>query len=378
MSKSKAASGFIILLITVVCFAGAFLLWGVIEVPNRVKTIYGSPAPGLTAPSRFSLTMQLYFSPDRLIYPLAPQGARQSFKITAGETARSVALRLEAAGIIADAEAFTTYLVYRGQDTTLLAGLYELTPADSALSIAQQMQDAAPGEASLTIFPGWRIEEVAEAVRVSGIEITPDDFIKAAYQAPYGIPLGQPDPEILSMEGFFFPGTYHLPRASSQDDVFRLVLLNFDQQVTSSLRQAFIDQGLSLYEGVILASIVQREAMLEDEQPRIASVFLNRLRIGMGLFSDPTVQYAIGYDSQDESWWKSPLSAEDLDMDSPYNTYRQTGLPPAPICSPGLAAIKAVAYAEQSDYLYFRASCDNSGRHVFSLTYDEHLQNACP
>jgi UPF0755 protein len=126
-----------------------------------------------------------------------------------------------------------------------------------------------------------------------------------------------------------------------------------------------------------LASIIEREAVVADERPIIASVFFNRLSAGMLLESDPTVQYALGQ-QPDGDWWKSPLSLDDLALDSPYNTYRSAGLPPGPIANPGLSSLQAVANPADTPYFYFRAACDGSGRHAFAATFDEHLLNACP
>ena len=111
--------------------------------------------------------------------------------------------------------------------------------------------------------------------------------------------------------------------------------------------------------------------------PLIASVFLNRLRADMNLAADPTVQYALGYNQAQESWWTNPLSLEDLEFSSPYNTYLNPGLPPGPICNPSLAAIEAVASPADTTYFFFRAACDGSGRHSFAESFDEHLGNAC-
>ena len=154
--------------------------------------------------------------------------------------------------------------------------------------------------------------------------------------------------------------------------------MNFETQVTPELRNGFITMGLDLCQAVTLASIVQREAVLEDEMPMIASVFYNRLNSGAVLASDPTVQYALGYNQSQSTWWTNPLSTQDLQIDSAYNTYIYPGLPPGPIANPGLAALRAVAFPAQTPYYYFRAACDGSGRHLFAETYEEHLKNACP
>jgi UPF0755 protein len=156
-----------------------------------------------------------------------------------------------------------------------------------------------------------------------------------------------------------------------------LLLLEFSNTLSYEIKAGIEQQGLSLYEGVILASIVEREAILAEEMPIIASVFYNRLAIGMRLETDPTVQYAIGYNPGQGTWWTNPLSLSDLQIDSPYNTYLYPGLPPSPISNPSITALQAVAFPAQTPYYYFRAACDGSGRHNFSETYDQHLSNAC-
>ena len=124
--------------------------------------------------------------------------------------------------------------------------------------------------------------------------------------------------------------------------------------------------------------MVERESVQEEEQPLIASVYLNRLKIEMKLDADPTVQYAIGYNFLQQSWWMNPLSLLDLQVNSVYNTYKYAGLPPTPIASPSLSALHAVAFPAETTYYFFRAKCDGSGFHEFAETFDEHLANACP
>ena len=156
----------------------------------------------------------------------------------------------------------------------------------------------------------------------------------------------------------------------------RRMLAAFDAQATPELRQAIQASGLSLHEAVTLASIVEREAVLPEERPIIASVFLNRLRLGMPLEADPTVQYALASDPASVErfgFWKQGLTTEDLQVDSPYNTYVNGGLPPGPIANPGLASLEAVAHPAQTSYLYFVAR--NDGSHVFAETLEEHLRN---
>jgi UPF0755 protein len=123
---------------------------------------------------------------------------------------------------------------------------------------------------------------------------------------------------------------------------------------------------------------VERESVNEEEMPLIASVFLNRLSIDMKLDADSTVQYALGYNESQQTWWTNPLRGEDLTIDSAYNTYLYPGLPPGPIANPSLNALRAVAFPGQTPYFYFRAACDGSGNHLFAETFEQHVENACP
>jgi len=157
-------------------------------------------------------------------------------------------------------------------------------------------------------------------------------------------------------------------------DLLDRMLANFSQKVTPEIHQGLAAQGLTFYEGMVLASIVEREAVREDERALIAGVYYNRLRDGWPLSADPTVQYALGYRADQGTWWKRQLFFSDLDVVSPYNTYRVQGLPPAPIASPGLRSLAAVAQPAQTDYYFFMVDCTkNDSSHVFSRNEAEHL-----
>jgi UPF0755 protein len=179
------------------------------------------------------------------------------------------------------------------------------------------------------------------------------------------------------MEGFFFPDSYILPRTTTADQLLDTIARNFAFHISDDMRAGFAAQGLDLYQAVTLASIVERESVHDDELALIASVFINRLNVGMTLGSDPTVQYALGYNAIEQTWWTNPLSLDDLKFDSPYNTYIYAGLPPGPIASPSLEALQAVAFPVASSYYYFQAKCDGSGYHTFAVTFEEHLANGC-
>lgn len=319
--------------------------------------------------------MLLLWYDGLLTQPLDISGKEQPFTIEIGESVDSVANHLQSVGLIRDAESFRAYLIYSGLDTSIQAGEYQLSTAMSAMDIAHELQDATPEEVTFVVLPGWRAEEIAESLLTSGLPVTYEEFLDAAKTPPRAYDfLADAD----SVEGFLYPDSYILSRQLSADEMTREMVRNFAVHLTSDLTNGFERQGLTVYQAVTLASMVEREAVKEEEQTLIASVYLNRLNIAMKLDADPTVQYAIGYNFLQRTWWTNPLSLLDLQVNSLYNTYRYEGLPPTPIANPSLGALRAVASPAETNYLFFRAKCDGSGFHVFTETFDEHLQNACP
>jgi len=230
----------------------------------------------------------------------------------------------------------------------------------------------------LHIFEGWRLEEIASSLPTSGLNISGQSFIDLTKINPVISPSNVDLPTGASLEGFLFPGKYTLDRETNVNELINTLVDRFEAQLTAEMIQGFSDHGLSIYEAVTLASIVQRESVVVEEMPIIASVFYNRLEAGMKLDSDPTIQYALGYDSVNKTWWKHPLATDDFQVISAYNTYSHIGLPPGPISNPGIDALRAVAYPDSSEYFYFRATCDGSGKHLFAISFEEHLKNGCP
>lgn len=367
---------YILLGCTMTLFFGIALAAAIyVLLPYHVARTYGPAGENLGGLQRFQYAALMLWYGESLTQPRDSRAGEAVFRIQAGEGAAAVAARLEREGFIRNAEAFTAYLVYSGLDRSIQAGEFTLSPALAPVQIAQKLQDATPTQIKFVVLPGWRLEEVAATLPTSGFAIAPNDFLREARR-----PARRFDflPEGATAEGFLLPGAYTLPRSLNARELVETLMNNFALALSPELRAAFERQGLSVYQAVILASIVQREAMQPEEQPLIASVFLNRLAAGMKLETDPTVQYAIGLNPATGAWWKSPLALVDLQIDSPYNTYRNPGLPPGPICSPALSALQAVAYPAQTPYYFFRARCDGSGLHTFAETFEQHLQNACP
>ena len=376
--SNRTSKPFIFLLIPILfLIVGIGLLVGHSTIRSMITEQFGRPDTNLSLTQRIIYPLELFFSRKTLLSPMGQTGAEKSFQISQNESVSMVCLRLEQEGLIEDAELFRTYLVYAGLDRYLQAGQFQLNAQMSPVQIAAELLDATPDEGTITILPGWRIEEVALNVAGSGLLITAEDFISAAY-APSGYYLSfLPIEEINSLEGFLFPGTYTLSREANLDVLIPTVLTEFSQNLDPNLVAGFSRQGLTLYEAVILASIIEKEAVVDDEKPLIASVFFNRLAAGIRLETDPTVQYGLGYQEEKQTWWKSPLSEADLAVVSPYNTYIVFGLPPTPICNPDMVSLSAVAFPAETPYFYFRAACNGSGRHNFAITFEEHLNNRC-
>jgi UPF0755 protein len=380
MSKRRTPLNIILplALVGVLCLGVCFLLFGYLEINRRAEAAFGPPSPALDPVQRLRLSAQLLLQADQLHNAATTFGDSVPFDIPLGESPLVIASRLESSGLISNASAFITYLKYSGLDISLQAGKYSLSPTVSPVELAHILQDATPSEVTLSILSGWRMEEIAATLPTSGLAITPDEFLLAASSPAAQSPLPLDFPAGSTVEGFLFPGSYRIPRETSANQLLNILLEEFNSQLTLDLMDGFQLQGLNVFQAVSLASIVEREAVVAEEMPLIASVFLNRLMIGMLLEADSTVQYARGFNQEQDTWWTNPLSSQDLQFDSPYNTYIYAGLPPGPIANSGSRALRAVAFPAQSPYYYFRATCDDSGRHTFSETFDEHLNKACP
>ena len=304
------------------------------------------------------------------------------FTIVQGETADTIAANLVQAGLLNDAELFLNYLSYHGLDAQLEAGEFIVDPQHTIPELAATLTKAVAQELELRFVEGWRLEQMADYLADNQFaNINSAQFLAITQRqvafdlTPY--PFLADSSPTTSLEGFLFPDTYRVPPDANAAYLVNLMLQTFDRRVTAAMRQGFLAQGLSLPQAVTLAAIVEREAVVAAERPIIAGVFYNRLAQEIMLEADPTVQYPLGYQPASDSWWKSPLFLADLEIDSPYNTYRYAGLPPGPIANPSLSSLEAVAFPADTPFIFFVADCTAavSGSHAFSVTYEEHLSN---
>lgn len=323
--------------------------------------------------------VRLGWRQDELDRPFGSDDSAVRFDILPGRAASDIAQALAEARLISDAELFVDYARATGFDRRFEAGVYFLNQTQTIPDIALALTDSRSSFIAFRTLEGARIEELAARIDAhhlfsfGGAEFLtlidegaalPVDFATWA-----GIPTG------ASLEGFMFPDTYQLPPNITAQGLRQILLDTFRRRVGDELQQAAVAAGYSLREIVTLASIIEREAVWPDEHVWIASVYRNRLKIDMFLQADPTVQY--GLEGRRGSWWPPIVRADYRDVSSPYNTYLHGGLPPGPIASPSLSAIRAAIQPAESGYYYFRARCDGSNYHHFAVTFEEHVQNAC-
>jgi len=343
-----------------------------------------------TAPVTISLTADklekvfwdIYLLPKRdlVTTPAAPHdNTSTTFVIEQGETLWSVSLRLESGGLISDSTVFRRVVQAEGLDRQIEAGAYTLRPSMTMHEIMQELQVGRVPDVLITFPEGWRIEQVARKLYQEGVIRSEQAFLdearrlRSGYTALHGLPASPAG----GMEGYLYPETYRFDTGSLPADIVDRMVAVLASEITAAMVDLALRQGLSMYEVMTLASIVEREAIVESERELIAGVYLNRLKQGMPLQADPTVQYGKGCEEGADGeliCWEPLIQEEYNSVISDYNTYLHGGLPPGPICSPRIASIWAVLEPAHTDYLFFRSKNDGSGEHVFARTYEEHLR----
>jgi len=306
----------------------------------------------------------------------AAAGQPVIFDVQPQESIDSIAERLHEVGLIRSPTYFKLRVRLTNADTRIRAGRFTLYTGMSVNQIIQTLTTA-PGVQVVRVrfLEGWRAEQYADELVRAGILSDPNRFLDALRASRWQtrFPFLADVPPNGTVEGYLFPDTYEFRIDATPDEIVQTLLENFDRRVPAEDRARAQALGRTFYQVLIIASIVEREARVAEERPVIASVFYNRLRENMPLQADPTVQYALG---SPEDWWPPLDDVGDLGaVNSPYNTYRNAGLPPSPICNPGRAAIEAALSPAQTDYLYFVTRGDGSGAHVFARTYEEHVRN---
>lgn len=276
-----------------------------------------------------------------------------TFVIKRGEPVREIAKRLKDEKLINSSVVFFLLVNFvLDVDGKIQAGDHRLSPSMTAAEVAKSLT-LATNDVWITVVEGARADEIADILKKE---------IKTYKESWRG--------QLNENEGYLFPDTYLMPKDAEILQVLSIFKNNFDAKyATLEIK----DSSLTKDEIVIIASLVEREAAFAEDRPLVASVILNRLNIGMKLDIDATVQYVLGFQKDEKDWWKKNLTLEDLEIKSPYNTYRNAGLPPTPISNPGLAALNAVINAPNTNYIYYLS--DREGRNHYAETLEEHQEN---
>ncbi len=294
-------------------------------------------------------------------WPLQPGQQTVDFKIEWGTTTARIAANLEKEGIITSAKSFLLAVRLLDKSKDFKAGLYKLKKPASNYLVIKWLTSGVQSYFKLTIPEGVDSRTIASIVhRTLGLDST--RFVSLVRDSVFIRQLGIDAP---SLEGYLYPETYYFTYGVNEKQVIEAMVQQFKSVVTDSLVQRAKELKMTMNEVLTLASIIEGEAMLDSEMVYISSVYHNRLRRGIPLQADPTIQYIIKDGPR-------RLLNKDLEIDSPYNTYKYAGLPPGPINNPGIKAIRAALYPAQTNYLYFVARGD--GGHIFSATLQQHLR----
>ncbi len=292
-------------------------------------------------------------------HPPSATGDRVRVTIARGEGLSAVLKDLESQGLVRHAWTLEFFARTLGDDRKVRRGTYEFAVGTPAVQILRAMVQGDVLAVRVTIPEGFTTWQIAGAFRAAGIDSTAmlaatrDSTLLHVWRVPTG-----------TLEGYLFPDTYKVPFGSEAGDVVAQMLERFNSEWTPEFSRRASEIGMTRHQVLALASVVEAEARVPEERPVVSAVYHNRLRTGMRLEADPTVAYAMG-------GFRGRLLYKDLEIDSPYNTYKHAGLPPGPICSPGASSIRAALYPDETvTALYFVARGD--GTHVFSTTLADH------
>lgn len=313
-----------------------------------------------------------------MLEPIDPAAVEdyQIVEIPPGANSEIIGAILYDNGLIQNQLVFRIYVRQSSLGRSFIAGKYSLNPAMSLPQVVNKIQsgDAYFETTRFTIPEGFTVEEIASSLEEKGL-VDNELFLKLARQPSESILESFPflkevnDPEVkYILEGYLFPDTYEVYPDAGEEEIIRIMLSRMDQIINEAYRTRIAESDLTLHEFLTIASLIEREVRVDHERKQVASVIYNRLAIGQRLEIDATIQYALGET-------KEFLFYADLEIQSPYNTYRNDGLPPGPIAAPGELSIIAALYPETTDYYFYNYKYDGSGEHYFSRTYQEHLEN---
>jgi len=303
-----------------------------------------------------------------LYRPASAKLGQTIFTVESGQGVNTISKNLHQAGLIHSRLVFETYLWFLHQENKLIAGRYTLNGSMNIPTITNLLVGGKVNqEERLTFIEGWNRQDYADYLDQKGF--SGKNFLTITNQASswqQDYPILKKIPNNMNLEGFLFPDTYQFAPDSDENDIAAKLLANFSKKFSAELIEAVNKQGRNVYDTVILASILEKEVAQAEDRAMVADIFYKRLKAGIGLQSDATISFITGKNNP-----RSSLN--DLEIDSPYNTYKYRGLPPGPICNPGLDSIQAAIFPQANDYYYFLT--DSEGAVHYAKTFEEHKVN---
>lgn len=303
-----------------------------------------------------------FYIKNDLYSPLSKDSKKIVFEIEKGQGSSEIIEGLDKQGLVRQKWTIALYLKFSGNASKLKAGTFLLDMANSPVKNLEIIVSGETALKKITLLEGWKKQDIAKYLSDKGI-VSEEDYIKSCdkswdYQFLQGID---------DLEGFLYPDTYYVKYNADADTIIKAQLDNFDKKLTQKMRDDIKSQGRTIEDVVILASIVEREVLKDKDRKIVAGIFLSRIKEGMPLQSDATVNYVTGESNASPSY-------EETRKASPYNTYLNKGLTPGPISNPSISSIEAAIYPEYTDYRYYLNRQDTLET-IFSVTYEEHLEN---
>jgi UPF0755 protein len=314
-----------------------------------------------------------YFYIQDQLKAVEPTGKEVKVTIPSGSSAEKIGYILEDSGLIRNAQMFKWYVRLQKDGNHFQAGKYSIQSGSSMDEIIAMLKngEVVRDNVKFTIPEGWNVVQIAERLSANGL-VDKDLFLKEINEGQFDYEWMNDLPERedvpYRLEGFLFPETYEIEKNSTEHEIINKMLAQFDKEWKPEWREDLKQKGISTYNAIVLASIVEREVVADKERPIVAGIFYNRINDGWLLQSCATVQFVLGKQ-------RDHITYEDLEVKSPYNTYLNEGLPPGPIANPGRTSLEAVVFPEKTDYFFFVTKKDGSQEHLFAKTYNEHKKN---
>jgi len=313
--------------------------------------------------------------------PVSQEQTEKVFEVKKGESVFEIAKHLEEAGLIKNKYSFVFFTILRGKEKELKAGRYILSPSMTLQEILDILSKGKTPMVKITILEGWNLKEIAqyleeqglcqkeeffEIVGWPGVDYSKEKTLPQPQDFSNKFPFLKDKPKNVSLEGYLFPDTYFVEKTATCQEIIEMFLKNFSKKLTPDLQEEIKRQKKTIFEIVTMASLLEKEVKTQEDKEIVAGILYKRQKAGMPLQVDATITYITGRKT-------TKITFEELQIDSPYNTYKYLGLPLGPISNPGMESILAAIYPKQSSYWYYLSTPD--GKTIFSKTLSEHNQN---